>query len=387
MSRRDVVWTALVCLLWGVGCGPDQEQEDEGPPEDTETVETTLSLEEYASTRAGLVAREQCEVVYVCEHARDFALARGWGGYGDQDACEASRGARIASNLEASLVAGVDSGALEYDPVSAQACLDALEALDDPCTFEDAFQTLDVACAEVFTGVRAQGEACAFDVECGEGLRCASGEDLACGRTCEPEESCGGQTCGEGTQCVVFFGRREQCEPVVELGEECNGDWECAGDAQCLRVAPDPVGLCTARGVQGQDEPCDGDDFFCAQGLVCDGRKNTCFAPRAALMGDEGDACSVPDGEFCALGLTCLFDDVDPFSRAGECGAPRAQGEACAFESECEDELSCLGVDYATRTRGECGRLLADGEVCVSGFDCISNVCTDGACGLGACGE
>jgi hypothetical protein len=383
VSRRVVTWTALVCVVFGVGCGPDQE-----PPEDADAGLTPfVSLEDYMERRADTLAREQCEVVYACEHPRDFALFWGWGSHGDLESCEESRGPRFEAGRRQLWLDGVASGAFAYDPVSAEACLSALEALDDPCTFEDSFEVLRSECAEVFEGQLAQGDACSIDEECSDGLRCASGADLACGRTCEPMESCGGETCGEGTRCVVFSGGGERCVPEVEPGGACDGDWQCVGETRCLSVGDATQGVCTARGARGQDEPCDGDDFFCEEGLVCDEREETCSAPRPIVMGDEGDACSVPDGEACALGLVCVFDASNPIAREGECGAPLLQGEPCVSPSECAGALSCVGFDFSTSSPGECGPLREDGEACVFSVDCRSNVCTDGVCGAGTCEE
>lgn len=390
VSRRVVTWTALVCVVFGVGCGPDQE-----PPEDADAGLTPfVSLDDYVMRRSSALATEQCEVVYGgCIYPRDYALLSGYGAYGDRESCESARSEGIASGWLADYADAVDAGRLTYDPVAASACIDAIEGLEgDPCTVEDMNRVIVAECDGVFVGDLAQGEECVFDVECGDGLRCANDGNPACGQTCQPTDNCGGVTCGEGMRCVAFGGDREFCERAQELGEECDLAWECGEDVQrvrCRSGRDGARGVCAERGSSGVNEPCGLEDYFCEEGLVCDVRNGVCMVPRAVAMGEEGEACSNGiEAQTCELGLVCVSTNFDARNRGGRCRAPRAQGESCFLNLECDVGLRCVRIDYEERTAGTCEAPLADGQACTSDFDCASRLCGEGfVCTTGVCEE
>jgi len=124
------------------------------------------------------------------------------------------------------------------------------------------------------------------------------------------------------------------CERAVEgriaVGEACQSDWDCAGDAVCDYA-----------------EQCPG----------------TCERRVAA-----GSACV--RNEQCEDGLVC-------FEATGKCTAPRGLQERCGggVEPPCEPTLFCLGDDAST-TPPKAGTCVspADAFTAPTGEDCISNL-------------
>jgi hypothetical protein len=197
--------------------------------------------------------------------------------------------------------AGVLSAALQdkdlvFDEAKAAACVAARTAAFDGCNWVGPMSPLPPAvCSELFHGALDEGARCRSSVECQTGLRCHGAGPLDAGRCGKPLVD--GSRCGAATdglamvvdQPTIDRAHREcvgkcvlgKCYPSTALGGACHADTECGDDARC--------------------------------------DKGACVAGRLAL----GAAC-VTGG--CVSGALCLD---------GACRAPRADGEACAADTEC----------------------------------------------------
>lgn len=110
-----------------------------------------------------------------------------------------------------------------------------------------------------------EGERCADDEECLDGLVCRTASDGA--RRCashaldgEPCTSSVRNECASGLYC----GTEGVCRPRRVLGEPCEGDFhECAETLSCA-IGADRSGTCAAIPAEG--EPC---TDACSDGLIC----------------------------------------------------------------------------------------------------------------------
>ena len=208
---------------------------------------------------------------------------------------------------------------------------------------------------------------------------------------------------------------------TVPLGEDCNDDIECEGDAFC-DFGPKCPGKCVARQARGNH--CGDDSSRCADGLVCSddtyrcvpaGRLgDPCDAGKAPCMpglfcagADEdaalpgacktyadvfsrklGEACNLSSDELCVAGLHCAqFRDADGILSA-TCEAPATSGAACSAGDGVgcprgeycfrEDDASLVGQCTPRPAAGEaCAALTAEGDplICASDLACIDGVC------------
>ncbi len=141
------------------------------------------------------------------------------------------------------------------------------------------------SCRKTLAGARSQGDACSYEVECPDGLRCAEnplGSDPE--YTCQPLAPTGG-SCITDADCAV--------------GDYCTGkDFRTCGAlggayASCLYVSDCLDGHTCDGGecikARGVGESCADSIGACDFGLVCDWNLNTCTYPGVASMSCEYD--------------------------------------------------------------------------------------------------
>lgn len=221
--------------------------------------------------------------------------------------CEANLLAELEDDGFAKLAASIDAGFVDYHGENAEACLEAIGKLGCEVTTQRLDQIS--ACDEVFVGTAA-------------------------------------------------------------VGEDCDVDGACAGDAYCKNADQCP-GACAERGGSGDD--CEDDDH-CKNGLQCSAGK--CEKPA-----DEGDPCGAGDAASCALGLTCNGADETTGTK-GTCGTledafSKAEGQACNLEAGelCEPDLSCIAKLSGVSVSFVCAALVGSGEACSFG---VPTQCPDG---------
>jgi len=132
----------------------------------------------------------------------------------------------------------------------------------------------------------AEGVACEFDDECGDGLVCGSSTPRLCERLPGPGEPCNRECRDVGTVCAIS----RRCEPITE-GSLC------------------------------------GDNTTCGLGQECD----TSSRCRLVVRG-IGEACAYPDGPYCAAGTFC---EQGSFSSGGTCQPLAVAGATCADNRGC----------------------------------------------------
>lgn len=159
----------------------------------------------------------------------------------------------------------------------------------------------------------------------------------------------------------MFRGRQE-------VGEECDGPWECKDGLRCVDFGIS--GVCGLRAREGEN--CFADDE-CAEGLVCDWAAGTCA--EGAL---SGESCAFADPNFplpgtetirCAAGLNC--DPVTNVCLGGFCAPGSPCGDISA-DSDCPENYFCVG-NFATPPT--CQRPGSVGAPCSKGSDCDSSFC------------
>lgn len=87
---------------------------------------------------------------------------------------------------------------------------------------------------------------------------------------------------------------------------------------------------------------------------------------------DHGICVDVPEA-----GASCFSAcELPSVCRGGECGAPRAVGDACSFVAECVSGSLC--IDGACVTPGTSGATCDDTHPCHGGLFCTGGTCMDG---------
>jgi hypothetical protein len=134
------------------------------------------------------------------------------------------------------------------------------------------------------------------------------------------------ETCEPGTYCTDRTGPCGTCQAYARLGEPC----------------VDPV----RRWIS------------CEEGSYCDSDTDVCVPDR-----ESGERCSPWGADYCARGLTCIYDRA---GGPGACGPPRT-GAPCGTTSDCPPGDECQGP----REQQTCRKPKYPGEVCVPGqFQC-----------------
>ena len=211
-------------------------------------------------------------------------------------------------------------------------------------------------------GPKADGEACAADLECAS-MHCLDVNGVRrCGRSC----SLDGEACGTGLLCEAPGGACGSCVPPElttgprPFGAPCDGADQCAS-AMC------PDGFCTRA--CDASTPC-GSGFHCRGGTCVRGDLG---GPGAdCVTGEDCDPsfaleCVDADGELvCASPCTdgaCATPGFEcgPTASGDRCVRPGLPlGAACAGNEECRTGI-CAGT---------CTRLCGDAAGCPEGYEC-----------------
>ncbi len=243
-----------------------------------------------------------------------------------------------------------------------------------------------------------QGQACADDGECGQGLACCFG-------VCTQESICNLGTCGddaecegEGMVCCRLDGaERGYCSTELSCTGTCSADAQCGEDAlccdgECVYGQPSCAGFCETS-AECEDNGfccatseltyCASSEQACYQGIAC-GADAECGAESGLVCCDRDgaatcdtvEACygNVPcaDTSECYEGLVCC-DRFGP----GYCvsAASCSLGVACGGDAECGGGLVCCD-------RPDLG---TEGPICYEQAACDSNppCSSDAECGGG----
>jgi MYXO-CTERM domain-containing protein len=218
-------------------------------------------------------------------------------------------------------------------------------------------------------------------------LRVCEGSDCPFGQACvegecqtAPLPPCTtAMDCAFDETCNEENGRCLQIAPGSDdLGIPCEDDDDCATGVSCEEVKGERV--CTI--------PCDGlNPRSCPSGFHCDRRAtDDCGTGFCAEGGSRGGAlgtacedatdcgslfctdgvCALPcdpSAPVCAVGLVC-HPDLD--GGCGACARPRALGEACIDNAQCEGDL-CLARDEG----GICTAPCETDEDCPASLRCL----------------
>ncbi len=361
---------SLVCSVFVFGCGG-------GDPSPTPPGPAPQTIDEFLAS----YARGLCEKMRECGDA--------WATAYTQAECEALVVADFSEDP------AVTSGALALDPEAAQGCL-ALMAASPAC---DASGASDDYCLEeggALVGTAIAGSACDSDESwlCAPGTECSAAPfSGACG-TCLAVPVVGaGEPCVSTANCLQTatvltycdfdpVDGRNECIPwtagyVAAVGETCaNGEAVCAAGAQCDYVAEKCVAQiaigaeCVPYGDLGcvGDAPCV-EDAASSLGGVCRAVVVArSVGAECGLVGTDFVECSLADGLVC-----------DPATQLCASSLEAGLDESC-LDLPCAAGLQC---DYASDT---CVALLADGQACAFGSDCLSGFCF-GPDGSAICGD
>lgn len=227
----------------------------------------------------------------------------------DVSDCVDAYTARLAARDESDTAAGI-----EYDDAIGARCLRDLKALLMCGKADDAGNTLN-ACDQLFHGDTRPGEPCEDGRECARGV----GQDATCSSdylaegsapvcvvyTKKPaKHAAAGDACVQSCEfasCVInverlpaeaeslsdsacfysdglYCGGDQVCVPLLEAGEPCAFDFDCASDAYCQPTAGTTASACVKKVPNGAD--CSAAPASCASGY-CDEEGWQCAEPPA----------------------------------------------------------------------------------------------------------
>lgn len=178
--------------------------------------------------------------------------------------------------------------------------------------------------------VAALGESCSVDFLCEAGAGCVydeAAQDSLCSRLAGEGEPCAGEVgCAEGLVCDWST---ERCVTRGAVGDVCTsfGGASCLPGAVCIDPEFDGTGRCEALGEVG--DPCDG---VCREfGVLCE--EGVCVkAP------PPGEPCTPSGG--CSASSRCNFNTMICVANVGEgepCGSdPMGGVVACAGDLQCD---------------------------------------------------
>lgn len=330
----------------------------------------------YAQAYSGPISRCRHEASYLAQ--RDLADTR--------------------DNYAVDLPKAIKLGRAAFDPVQAQACINALNTRGCGRVTET-----PTACVNAVRGLVPDGGACAWFLECAHGY--CSG-DTGCPATCVGALGAGAQcpnkttnaqcdarlgvdciasvcsppltpgvTCDETSRCAVGLfcdSFDSKCAPLLNEQVVCGADEQCADGLYCQLGRGG--GLCRKKVLQGK--PCGEDadhtqsaESECQDGLVCAGFARKPLQPGVcSTPGDVGARCTPSTNvNGCTLGLNCSN---------GACALPPGPGQSC-FNGTClEGAAWCDGSS-------RCQALVADGGACTQDEQCSGRHCD--SAGTGKC--
>jgi hypothetical protein len=220
------------------------------------------------------------------------------------------------------LAKSVIAGRATFDPGASQSCVAAVQQI---ASMGVCWPTLEnnqssgptfgsAPCNGVITGLTDEGQACAQDYECKDGLTCVGWTDSADGQCQIPPAQglmCGPGMMTGGTITIEYgFGSHPGCQPgtycagtciaQTQAGQSCVSNAECAPGLSCR------VGTCNTNPPSGAGQACDlrsdcQNDLYCDHGDgglgmgTCRGREDAGAGCSTGFAGCKG-YCAVPDG-------------------------------------------------------------------------------------------
>ena len=214
--------------------------------------------------------------------------------------------------------------------------------------------------------------------------------------------------------CAVLESRlpsscRETLLGLVSLGDDCNTDYDCEGDAYCDFGSPQPScpGVCTARGAADasctgdnqcqdgllctpagscqapvtKDGACDGDTLVCDLQDICVSSTGTCKSQDDVYAALEDDPCTPNTGTLCladlsqGISLVCSRDTMTciPVSASNESCVPGSLPDACPVEQYCHPTSStCVLRETAGNS---CSSATSVAKQCAAGHVCLNDSC------------
>ena len=257
---------------------------------------------------------------------------------------------------DAALVAAIDNDKIDYDGAAADKCIAALRLIGCDKTQRDA-REVPVACAEVFSGLIEDGDACAFDTECRSGVCDAPActRDMCCPGTCAPTRvSALDGPCEIDAQCVVdaYCHKSKTCRARVGESMSCDDARGCDFGLACIGVTELQPGSCRKLPLIGNACPY----------MLCAEINATCSSDFTCI------AMSLP-GDSCTTDASC-----SPFAQCNEtsgvCIETPGLGEAC--------DGYCAGESWCDTSTNTCVAPLADGAMCSADNQCASTDCFEG---------
>jgi hypothetical protein len=243
----------------------------------------------------------------------------------------------------------------DFDPVAAQACIDATAQAE--CAVLDDRWPLLPECRAHFGANAAARSPCISDFDCADGW--CFNDDQGCGQCqsyaqvgddCSARES----RCGFERACVRGRDATFLCRPRRDLEFACESDLECGPSLFCH---PERA-RCEPQRAPG--DVCHGDPDIddCRYDSVC--ISGICTAGIAL---DEDDLCDAPD-RLCPVGTFCS---------STSCLAIKAVGEACSEDVACGAAAACVGG--FCRLRGGEGAPCDRPRSCRGGLTCFEDKC------------
>lgn len=324
----------------------------------------------------------------------------------------------------------IDAGAVTFNPVAAQLCIESRKTTCDPaCRWElvNDFGVQPFArtvrcsppCDRIFSGIKETGEACSLSDECLEGLWCDTRN--SCPGRCARQSSNGQLTPGleacRSPFTVQLFDGGVVCDDLRDAGALCGKSGgelafhHCQPGYACQPKPPD-VADGGDGGLDGGDDAGIGDGGAsdageqplvcvpwpdagavptlgcsasgCPYGQICTGMFG--FAETCVPIAKAGEACSTGfNPRPCQGGLQCIPDGG---TGDGVCGKAVA-GTPCNLLT-CSDGTYCA-ADGGCANRAALGAACANTNECTLGLLCITSndagTCFTPSLGGGACGD
>ncbi|MEM1348233.1 MAG: hypothetical protein AAGI01_06755 [Myxococcota bacterium] len=215
-----------------------------------------------------------------------------------------------------------------------------------------------------------QGQGCAPDAPCAQGLECTNGvcQARGCSHAIEPLGFCAAQLGLDASEVRCVNGRCE--ELLVPAGQSCAPRGASDVDQESQRTCQ-PLG----RGCSEEPDP----DSYCASQLQVDASSAECRSDVCAFREPAGQPCAFDsqcDGSLCVRGVCtrpCFSDrecssfdvEIDNGTRCLLRPDPQLEGRVCqrpcALEQDCPEEFVCA----PTGSRGlrSCQRELSCAQV------------------------
>lgn len=233
-------------------------------------------------------------------------------------------------------------------------------------------------CEDVFVGKVALGQPCDDDIQCAGDAHCDKPSETGCG-TCTALKA-NGIACVDQDECMGHNCSDGVCADLAGPGESCDDDSNCAGVLTCT------AGICAEADTSWtRGDPCQ-DLFDCNLGsgdLACNifAASPTC-QPFKALgetcgPGAMGGVCRILEHQHCR---------VEGMTATCAMNSVAAIGETCDFDQgiDCPVGARCVDHDGNAQTPSQCMQVLPEGGACSVDEQCpILYECIGGKCQAG----